>query len=250
MSSRTLVIPSNRTNKRSRPNISGRPLALSRLLETLDARSLRTVLQSICERHPEIGTEVVSTAPRPSVSAALDVLHNYEANLQGSFPVGGTTSDYAYNRVRQALVELLKALDDFTPHFLPPNETQASTSLAFLDGATEVIHRLPNWDNPANNHHKHLAYEEISKAWSLVVREAAKKGGGIQLQYGSWDEKVAKHNLQAGGRMQGAADELRTQLGWMNSHAGDEGSGGFGSIREQLLSGTYGSNLPVQVGPW
>jgi len=44
-------------------------------------------------------------------------------------------------------------------------------------------------------------------------------------------------------------------LGWT---AGGPGGGGQGgghkddreSVRDQLLSGTYGSNVPVHVGPW
>ncbi|KAI9789705.1 MAG: Tethering factor for nuclear proteasome sts1 [Peltula sp. TS41687] len=245
-------------NKRIKPNISGRPLSLPRLLETLDLDALRTVIQSLCDRHPEVSSEIVNLAPRPTVEAALEVLLKYESTFRSSFPFGGSTSsEYAYNRVRQALLNLLNALGDFTPHFLPPNEPQTFTSLRFLDGATNVIHRLPAWDNAAQNHHKNLAYEEMAKAWALVVREAAKRGAGIQLQYDGWDQKLAKHNEQAQGRMQSAMNELRSHLGWMgdggnqNSGGGGgagAGAGGGGSIREQLLSGTYGTNIPVPVG--
>ncbi|KAI9701594.1 MAG: Tethering factor for nuclear proteasome sts1 [Candelina mexicana] len=243
----------HRQVKRARPNVSGRPLALSRLLETLDAQAMRTVLGSLCERHPEIGTEVVSTAPRPSVSSALNVLSNYESCLKASFPFGGnSSSDYAYNRVKQPLAELLDALNDFTPHFLPPNESQASTSLSFLDGATEIVHRLPAWDSFQNNLQKQTAYEEISKAWALVVREAAKRGGGIQLQYGGWDQKLAKHNERADGRMQSAINDLRSNLGWIGGPQPLCSSSGsqveVGSIRHQLFSDTYGTIPPVRVG--
>ena len=246
-------LPVLRQNKRAKSGIAGRPLALPRLLETLDADSLRDLLRSICVRHPAIGNDVVNTAPRPSVMAALNVLKTYESTLQSSFPYGGDhTSDYAYNRVRQALVNLLDALADFTPHFLPPYETSATQALNFLDGATEVIHRLPNWSSYQNNLHKQNAYEEISKAWALVVREAAKRAGGIQLQYGGWDQKLARHNQQAGGKLQEAINEMTSNLGWMHNQPqqhtglGDD----LGSVREELLSGTYGNNLPVHVGPW
>ena len=248
-------LPAHRQIKRARQGVLGRPLALPRLLETLDADSLRGVLQSICARHPMIGTEVENTAPKPSVASALDVLKKYELALQSSFPFGGNpTSDYAYNRVRQQLMHLLEALADFTPHFLPPNETQASQSLSFLDGATEIIHRLPNWNSFQNNLHKQNAYEEISGAWTLAIREAAKRAGGIQLQYGGWDQKIAKHNQQANGKLQEAMNELNANIGWMGrqSQASQYGSRGddVGSVRQELLTGTYGSNIPVHVGPW
>ncbi|KAI9828568.1 MAG: hypothetical protein M1819_006560 [Sarea resinae] len=262
ISSRSLPHPmGHRQIKRARPNVFGRPLTLPRLLETLDAEAMRTVLKSICERHPDIGAEVVSTAPAPSVSSALRVMGDYEAALRASFPFGGNAgSDYAFNRIRQALMDLLDALTDFTPHFLPPNETQASKSLEYLDGATDIIHRLPAFNSFQNNLPKNAAYEEISKAWVRVIEEAAKKGAGIQLQYGGWDQKLAKHNEQSQGKMQSPLDELQSRLGWMHGNApggasgvnggGGSGLGDMGSIRQQLLSGTYGTNLPVRVGPW
>lgn len=238
--------------KRPRSGLVGRPLALPRLLETLDADSLRGVLQTICSRNPAIGAEVENTAPRPSVNSALAVLKNYESILQGSFPFGGdATSDYAYNRVRQALLNLLEALADFTPHFLPPNETQATQSLSFLDGATDIIHRLPNWNSFQNTLHKQNAYDEISRAWALAIREAAKRAGGMQLQYGGWDQKIMKHNQQANGKLQEAVNELNTSMSWMGGqqqpgNRGDDHS----SVRQELLSGIYGANYPVRVGPW
>ena len=250
----------HRHSKRARADVVGRPLALPRLLETLDTESLRNVLQSICTRHPSIGTEVANTAPKPSVSSALSVLKNYESALRSSFPFGDDMgSDYAYNRVRQALMNLLDALADFTPHFLPPNETQATQALGFLDGATEIIHRLPEWNSYQNNLHKQNAYEEISQAWILVIREAAKRAGGMQLQYGGWDEKIVKHNQQARGKLQGTVDELQANIGWMggqppshqqqrsNQRVNDDD---IASVRHELLSGTYGANYPVRVGPW
>ncbi|KAK2743604.1 Tethering factor for nuclear proteasome sts1 [Onygenales sp. PD_40] len=246
-------LPTPRQIKRSRPNISGRPLALSRLLETLDTDALRSVLQSLCDRHPELGPEVVHTAPRPSVSSALQVLSNYQSTLQSSFPLGGnSSSDYAYNRVRQHITNLLEALNDFTPHFLPPNESQVQTSLSYLDGATEILHRLPRWDTPQNNLEKDAAYEEMAKAWILVIREAGKRGGGIQL-YGGWDQKLSKHNQTAGGKLQDAVNELSSRLNWMGGHHQDSSAGqGLdpSSIRQQLFSGTYGSGMPLKVGPW
>lgn len=249
------LLPPQRAIKRARSGPAGRPLSLPRLLETLDAESLRGVLRTICEHHPSIGTEVVHVAPRPSVSSALGVLKNYESVLQASFPFGGnTTSDYAYNRVRQPLTALLEALNDYTPHFLPPNEPQATQALNFLDGATEIIHRLPNWDSFQNSLHKQNAYEEISKAWALVLREAAKRAGGIQLQYGGWDQNLIKHNHQAGGRMQEAVDEMNAALGWIGGEHQSQQAGHRGhdisTVRQELLSGTFGAGLPVRVGPW
>ncbi|CAA9963979.1 Tethering factor nuclear proteasome sts1 [Pyrenophora teres f. maculata] len=246
--------PAPRGMKRMRTNISGRPLPLPRLLETLSPDEMRNLLQSICQRHPDISNEIVTTAPRPSIQSTLEVLAKYEASFQAAFPFGGrASSDYAYNRVRQQLDELLDSLKDFTPHFLPPNEQQPATSLAFLDGATDIIHRLPNWDTFQHNRHKQEAYEEMAKAWAIVIREAAKKAGGIQLQYGGWDEKIAKHNEISGGKMQEAVNELRGGLGWMGAETSNSAAGAPAdarSIRQQLLSGNYGAGSPASIGAW
>jgi protein Cut8 len=243
-----------RQMKRMRTNLSGRPLPLPRLLETLSADEMRNLLQSICQRHPDIGNEVVSTAPRPSIQSTLEVLSKYEAAFQAAFPFGGSSSsDYAYNRVRQQLIELLDSLKDFTPHYLPPYEQQPATSLAFLDGATDIIHRLPNWDTYQHNRLKDDAYEEMAKAWAIVIREAAKKAGGIQLQYGGWDQKIAKHNEVSGGKMLEAVNELRGGLGWMAADAPAPAASGpedAMSIRQQLLSGNYGMGSTAGIGAW
>jgi protein Cut8 len=183
------------------------------------------------------------------------VLKKYEATLQEAFPFGGnSSSDYAYLRVKGTLFALLEALQDFTPQYLPGHEPQVTESLSFLDGATEIIHRLPDWESFQYSLHKQNAYEEIARAWTLVLKEAAKRAGGIQLQYGGWDQKLAKHNQQSDGKLQEAIDELGNILGWMGgqqhtAHVSARNSD-ISSVRQELLSGTYGSNLSVRVGPW
>jgi protein Cut8 len=221
---------------------------------------MRGLLKQICDRRPDVGAEVIATAPRPSVQSVLEILNRYEAQLRQAFPVGSQTSEYAYNRVRQQLSDMYEALKDYTPHFLPPNEAQVGISLNFLDEVTSLLHRLPNWESFQHNRYKAEAYEEMAKAWALVVREAAKKGAGIQLQYQGWDQKLAKHNEMSGGKMEEAMQELRTSLGWMGASS-SSGGGASGqaqqqgdaerdSIRQQLLSGTFGLGQSVRVGPW
>ncbi|KAF7545085.1 hypothetical protein G7046_g9645 [Stylonectria norvegica] len=246
ISARQLARPS----KKARSNeIIGRPLSLPRLLETLDTAQLRTVLERICERHPDIGHEVVSGAPRPSVSSALDVLKGYREKLKAAAPYGETSPEYTYYRVKEALIALIEALSDFTPQFLPPNETQPTKSLEFLDGATNLIHELPDWDPQPYRHHKENAYEEISKAWALVINEAAKRGGGFNLHSGRWDETLTAHNERSGGRLANAISAMVTSVGWMGSNGnGSANEPDQNSILNQLMSGNFGS--AVRVGPW
>ncbi|KAH7357875.1 Cut8 six-helix bundle-domain-containing protein [Plectosphaerella cucumerina] len=248
--SRQLARPSKKVRA---SEVIGRPLTLPRLLETLDPTQLRTVLERICERHPDIGHEVVTGAPRPSVAAAHGVLKEYEDKYKAAIPYGESSSDYTYYRVKSPLTALIDALLDFTPQYLPPIEPQHTISLQYLDGATEIIHNLPDWEPQQYRHHKESAYDEISKAWALVINEAAKRGGGLNLHSGGWDQKLAKHNERSGGRMSAAINAMSNSVGWM-AHNGGSSSGPSNSasdpnsILNQLISGAYSS--PVRVGPW
>ncbi|KAI1429125.1 hypothetical protein F5Y12DRAFT_782120 [Xylaria sp. FL1777] len=229
---------------------TGRPLSLPRLLETLDVTQLRTVLQTICERQPEIAEEVVKGAPRPSVESALQVLDEYQTKLQAAFPYGGSSSDYTYFRVRQPLLALVDALADFTAQYLPPNEPQATVSLQFLDGATKLVHNLPEWESQGYRHHKENAYDEISKAWALVITEASKKGAGFALHSDGWDQTLMKHNQESSGRLHTAVSAMASNVGWVggNSSSGtSSASSNSASILDQLVAGNYVS--PVPVGP-
>lgn len=246
ISSRQLARPS----KKVRGNdLAGRPLSLPRLLETLDTAQLRTVLQTICERHPDIGQEVVNGAPRPTVASTLRVLGEYQEKLRAAVPYGQSSGDYTYYRVKQPLIALVDAISDFTTQYLPPTETQTNVSLQYLDGATKVIHELPDWEGQPYRHHKDNAYDEISKAWALVIAEASKRGGGFVLHTNGWDETLTKHNQRSGGRM-GTATSAMANAGWTgpNTNTTSHGSSDQNSILSQLMNGTYGA--PVRVGPW
>lgn len=245
--------------KRARANLTGRPLTVDRLLETLDRDSLRSVLRTLSDRNPQLRDEILHLSPRPSIASTLEVLRQYLQKLLAAFPLDpNPRSDYTYDRVRRQWADLLNALTDFTPHFLPPHESQPSTSLTYLNGVTHIIHELPEWDTAQYNLAKQNAYEEISRAWSSVIKEAGKRGGGIQLQTGGWEEKLRLHNQKSGGLMQEAYDELMGALGWLRPQSQPQmQSGGASSsfqqqsIRQQLFSGTYAQEQPVmRTGNW
>lgn len=243
------LVPSSR--KRVRADVVGRPLTVDRLLETLDKDSLRAVLSSLVTRNPALKDEVVQLSPRPSIQSTLQVLRQYYDKMMAAFPLDpNPRSDYCYDRIRPHCQALLDALADFTPHFLPPNEIQSSTSLEYLHGVTEIIHDLPEWDRPQYNLSKRNAYEEISRAWVTVLREAGKRGGGMNLQYNGWEEKLRLHNEKSGNLLKEAYGELAGALGWLRTgHAG--GQEQQNSIRQQLFSGTYGMDQPsIRTGMW
>lgn len=237
-----------RPSKKVRPTeVSGRTLTLPRLLETLDTQQLRSVLERICERHSDIGHEVVTGAPRPTPSAVLDVLLGYQAKFQEAIPYGESSPEYTYYRVKDALVDLVDAIAEFTPQFLPPVETQPVKSLQFLDGATNIIHDLPDWEPQGYRYHKENAYEEISKAWALVINEAGKRASSFNLHSGGWDQVLARHSEQSGGRLPAAISAMSNSVGWM-APSQDSDASEQSSILNQLISGSFGP--AVRVGPW
>jgi len=175
---------------------------------------MRTVLRQICNDHPDIASEILTAAPRPSVQSTLAVLSTYETALRAAMPFGvRESSEYAYNRVRPQVQALLDALRDFTPRFLAPHEPQPATSLAYLDAATEMVHRLPDWESYGHARHKADAYDDLALAWALTVREGAKRAGGIHLHVGGWPQKLLRHNEMSGGKMEEAVAALRQSLG-------------------------------------
>jgi len=254
MSARALPSTStHRSTKRSRTGLSGgRPLAVPRLLETLSADEMRQLLQNVCDEHPELQQEITAKAPRPSIESTLSVLSKYEDDFRKAFPLGNRpTSDYSYNRVRQHLLQLIEALRDYTPQFLPPHETQTMLSLTYLEAATNMIHRLPVWDSYQHHRHKNDAYDDIAKAWALVIRESTKRAGGFHLQFGGWDSKLVEHNQKSGGSLEEALNELRAALGFMQNLSSVGGvPDERASIRQQLFSGTYGQELGVGPVAW
>lgn len=248
IASRQLARPAKRV--RAGNDMTGRPLTLPRLLETLDNTQLRTVLGTICERHPDLGREVVNGAPRPTAPSALNVLGAYLERLQAAVPYGQTSSDYTYYRVRQPLMALTEAISDFTPQFLPPTEQQTNVSLQYLDGVTKLIHGLPDWESQQYRHHKDNAYDELSGAWTAVITEASKRGGGFSLHTSGWYQTLAKHNQQSSGRL-GQALSALANLGWTEPAPGVQGNAATdqGSILDQIMNRSYGA-APVRVGLW
>ena len=244
----TSLTPSSR--KRARANlVVGRPLTVERVLETLDKESLTSVLKTLCDRHPTLRDEIVQLSPRPNVQSTLQILRQYHDRMMNAFPLEpNLRSDYCYDRVRPQWNELLDALTDFTPHFLPPHEQQSSTTLEYLNAVTQIIHDLPEWDNPQHNIAKQNAYEEISKAWASVIKEAGKRGGGYQLQFNGWEEKLWAHNEKSGSRLRETYDELLQALGWLRpSNQPTQQQ----NIRQQLFSNTYGTEQPaMRTGTW
>jgi protein Cut8 len=189
-----------------------------RLLESMDLKGLQLLVTSLCERHPDLVGEVAGMAPRVTVATAIDVLRSKLAAVKHNMPYkSDPTGDYAYLRIKPHLNEFHSALDDYLRHFLPPGESQPSNSLAFLDEATTLVHETPLWSNPINCHQRYAAYDDLAHAWALVIKEAVKRPAGVlALSQGQWEQRIARHNDNAGNRLKVALNTIQQELAWVN----------------------------------
>jgi protein Cut8 len=198
--------------------VTGHPLSVSRMLESLDKKGLCTLIENICQTRPDIAQEINGLVPRVTVSTAIENLKKRLAAIYENLPFKGEPrGDYAYLRVRPAVDEFLSALADYTGYFLPPTESQPSNTLAFLDKATELLHEVPIWTNPLNNHSRFIAYEELSAAWTVSIREASKRAGGLGLVHDGWQTKLEKHNSRCDGRLDDALACINEELSWLQN---------------------------------
>lgn len=202
------AMPSH-TPKRLRTEHTRKTAAVpvARRLELLDTKQLTALVAQICETHPEVLPTVNRLAPAITVDRALATLEGYLKRIGDALPYkGDPTNDYAYLRVQEPLQEFFTALADYTAAFLPPHELQPVQALEFLDGATNLVHRLPQWSSEVNNRMRNRTYEELGVAWAAMLRAVA-VGSPLGLP-ATWESRARRHNENAFGRLFAAIEAL------------------------------------------
>lgn len=205
-----------RIKKRARvQTVSSRPLSVARLIESMDKTGLESLISTLCYNHPELTHEVAGLAPKVSINSALVTLNKKLDAVFLALPYkGDQQGDYAYLRVKSLLEDLLATMSDYIAHFLPPNEPQISNTLAFLDGATSLLHKVPVWSNPGNNYLKNAMYDEVAQAWTLALAEAAQMSNGLGLAFRMWEQKLEQHDDLANNRLGQALTYMRQAMTW------------------------------------
>ncbi|CCH43535.1 hypothetical protein BN7_3087 [Wickerhamomyces ciferrii] len=212
------------SHKRSRvPRIVGQPLPTDRIIEVLDKKNLQHLLTNLVNLHPEITQDLYHCAPKPTVSGAVDILANKVDNILNDLPYKvDASSEYAFLRVKPLIDDFLSALSDYTLHFLPPVETQPSNSLEFLDSATNLLHKLPNFAKLSNNYFKELAYEQLSHTWCICLKEfikgpnSANNAALLLLINNNWEAKLKKHNEDSNNKLESVVEYFREEVSWLN----------------------------------
>jgi len=199
---------------------------LSKLLATLDKQQLLALINNIVDAHPNLQSEIASNIPRPTIQSVTTVLNGLEKRVYESFPYtkwGPGKDDYSFNRVKPAIQELRDVILDYAAHFASPDEFP-TTTFSFLHLATNVAHRLPNWENSPHNEIKRDLLAKLADYWKRAIENAASKIGEGKI-YGQtivseWARNLAQHNHDSNGIFQQAIDVFVNKLGWIIGIAG------------------------------
>lgn len=215
------------SHKRIKPvqTILGQPLPTNRIVEVLEKKNLQILLNNLISLHPEITNDVYNCAPKPTVSDSVKILSLKIENIISSLPYKvDPTSEYSYLRVKPLIEDFLSALSDYTLNFLPPVESLPANSLEFLDDATNLLHKLPDFEKSSNNYFKNLAYEQLSHTWCICLKEFIKSSNSttgchaslLLLINNNWDSKLKKHNELSNNKLTSVVEFFRDEMSWLN----------------------------------
>ncbi|EEB05062.1 tethering factor for nuclear proteasome Cut8 [Schizosaccharomyces japonicus yFS275] len=210
--------------KRVRQLPVGNHLPLSRLLQYTNKQQVHDLLLQCVHKHPDLAKDIRNSLPPPSLEECIDTLQQLLKQLTDAFPYGGDArGDYAYHRVKHAYMAVFHALNDLVPCFLPPHSSCYKTNFAFLDAATNVIHKLPEFHNANYNVYKYQAYYELSGAWIVVLRQLEDKPVIPELPI----RELQEHNKKSQNRLQEALDYVTSLQKDQSVFTYDTGFGAF-----------------------
>ncbi|KAJ2235639.1 Tethering factor for nuclear proteasome sts1 [Coemansia sp. RSA 485] len=183
--------PDGRKRTRVMDAAAPNEVSLDKLLEPLEEKDLRSLLETLISQNPQLAPQVRQLVPKPTVNSACSQLVRLERRLQASFPYnksGPASDDYTYHRVRPALEELrdtiVMYLDHFTHYGLAQAQAQAQAPdnalshpaewFDLLAQATDVAVRMPKWDRPENNAIRRDTLHQLADGWTRAVMATAR----------------------------------------------------------------------------
>ncbi|KAJ2310387.1 Tethering factor for nuclear proteasome sts1 [Coemansia sp. RSA 2611] len=178
--------PLRRRDGRKRTRVGGAgpsEVALDKLLEPLEAKDLRALLDTLVAQNPQLGAQVRQLVPQPTVSSACSQLERLQRRLLAAFPynkAGPAADDYTFHRVRPALEELrdtiVMYLDHFTLQGLAGGSALSHPAEWFdlLAQATAVALRMPKWARAANDAVRGDTLRHLADGWLRAVLATAR----------------------------------------------------------------------------
>ncbi|KAI8638242.1 Cut8 six-helix bundle-domain-containing protein [Parasitella parasitica] len=159
--------------------------------------------------------------PAPTILSTMNVLIDMERKFYNSFPFnrnGPGRDDYTFSRVRHVLSDLIDTITQYANHFTSA-QVFPTTCFTFLDHATQIAHRLPTWDNEANNKSKRDLYQDLNDFWKHAIQITSsnlRQGECYSPESVSeWAKSLAQHNSYTNGYFTEAVHDFTRQLGFM-----------------------------------
>lgn len=157
--------------------IQGQPLPIARTIELMDRDTLQTLLLQLLSQHPEIQDTLVAVH---STVYDLNTLGRLlERKLQAVYdhiPYSkhdNILNDYAFVRVKAAMLEFLNCLIDCILESIPPRATNLLYSFKFLTIGTRLLAQLPDFETQSNNYYKNVCYEQLAEIWNTLIKHAS-----------------------------------------------------------------------------
>ncbi|KAJ3102130.1 Tethering factor for nuclear proteasome sts1 [Phlyctochytrium planicorne] len=243
---------------------SSQTLPVARLLETLNKEDLLNMVLALINQHPVLETSVAALLPKPTLASATTHLQQLLKNLEAAFPYnrwGPDRSDYAFNRVRSQLVDLLETFQHYLTHFTEPSmyaeavsHEYPSNAFSFLRFCTRMASTLPVWSSDHHNSScRDLAYSKISKAWSVAIGEMHRRIREEGRMYptsviAEWarDLTAESQNLKGAFGFAEVMQDFNLKLGWV---IGLNGPGSMFADNNSLFSHHRGHFAPSAIAP-
>ncbi|CAO3599794.1 unnamed protein product [Absidia cylindrospora] len=115
-------------------------------------------------------------------------------------------------------MDVVNSLIEYADHFTTGNE-HPTTIFSYLHYATCTAHRLPTWDNDANNQIKRDLYNELIQRWLKAIDLAA-----AELEQGKlfghqvvteWAKQIAFHDTETHDLFGQVKERFIKRLGWV-----------------------------------
>ncbi|KAI7891266.1 Cut8 six-helix bundle-domain-containing protein [Mucor mucedo] len=188
----------------------------------MDKDALINIINSLLKKQPEVRQEIMNYIPAPTILSSMNVLIDLEKKFMNSFPFnknGPGRDDYTFSRVREYLADLIDTILQYANHFTS-SQVFPSTCFSFLDHATHIAHRIPNWDNDENNALKRSLYQDLNDFWKLAIQTTSsnlRQGECYSPESVSeWAKSLAQHNSFTNGYyFTESVHEFTRQLGYM-----------------------------------
>ncbi|KAJ1940064.1 Tethering factor for nuclear proteasome sts1, partial [Linderina pennispora] len=167
-------------------------VTLDKLLEPLEEKDLRSLLDMLITQNPGLATQVRDLVPKPTVNSACSQLVRLERRLLAAFPYnksGPLADDYTYHRVKPALEELrdtiVMYLDHFTHYGLVSSRSTAAVQtdnvlthpaewFDLLAQATDIAMRMPKWDRREHNEIRRDTLRLLADGWLRAIMATAR----------------------------------------------------------------------------